>query len=212
MIDMAIGSVLLENWVAGCSLARGLPPPVPDRGGLRGDTNSAEEVCRWIFLRIGPGLVELADEVRRPGYLLKVCTSRDDLRVALPAGWHVEATGSFMAATDRWESSIFPAGYRLEVEQVAAVTRVEIRSSDGELAASGFAAETAEAFVYDRIVTAPGHRRRGLGRAMMTALRSTCRNPKVPRLLVATQDGRALYRTLGWKTLTAYSTASRPIV
>ncbi len=212
MIDMAIGSGLLENWVAGRSLARGLPPPVPDRGGLRVDTNSTEEVCRWIFLRTVPGLVELAEEISRPGYLLKVCTSPDDLRAALPARWQVEATGYFMAATGRWESSVMPAGYRLEVEQVAVVTRMEIRSSDGELAASGFAAETAEPFVYDRIVTAPGHRRRGLGRAMMTALQETRSNPEIPGLLVATQDGRALYRTLGWKILSVYSAASRPIV
>lgn len=208
---MAIGSFLLENWLAGRSLARGLPPPVPDRGGLRVDTNSSEEVCRWIFLGVGPELVQLAEEVSSPGYLLKVCTSSADLRAALPASWQVEATGYFMTATGHWESSMMPSGYKLEVEQVAAVTRVEIRSLDGELAASGYAAETAEAFVYDRIVTAPGHRRIGLGRTVMTSLRETCRNLTVPGLLVATRDGRALYRTLGWRTLSAYSTASKPV-
>jgi GNAT superfamily N-acetyltransferase len=159
-----------------------------------------------------PGLVALADEVSRPGYLIKVCSSPEDLRAALTERWQVETSGYFMTATGHWESSMMPASYRLEVEQVAAVTRVQIRALDGELAASGFAAETAEAFVYDRIVTAPGHRRKGLGRAMMTALRETRRNPKIPGLLVATKDGRALYRTLGWETLSAYSTASLPIV
>ena len=139
---------MLENWLAGRSLARGLPPPVPDRGGLRVDTNSSEEVCRWIFLGVGPELVQLAEEVSSPGYLLKVFTSSADLRAALPASWQVEATGYFMTATSHWESSMMPSGYKLEVEQVAAVTRVEIRSLDGELAASGYAAETAEAFVY----------------------------------------------------------------
>jgi hypothetical protein len=124
---MAISSALLESWVAGRSLARGLPQPVPDRGGLRVDTNSAEEACRWIFPRIVPGLVDLADEVSRPGYLLKVCSSPDDLRAALPVRWQVENTGYFMTATGPWESSVVPAAYRLEVEQVAAVTRVQIR-------------------------------------------------------------------------------------
>lgn len=211
-MDMAISSVLLESWVAGRSMARGLPQPVPDRGGLRVDTNSAEEVCRWIFPQIVPELVDLAAEVSRPGYLLKVCSSPGDLRAALPERWQVESTGYFMTATGRWESSVVSAAYRLEVEQVAAVTRVQIRALDGELAASGFAAETAEAFVFDRIVTAPGHRRKGLGRAMMTALRGMRRNSNVPGLLVATKDGWTLYRTLGWKTLSAYSTASLPIV
>jgi GNAT superfamily N-acetyltransferase len=210
-MEMAIDSVLLEAWVAGRSLARGLPQPVPDRGGWRVDTNSAVEVCRWIFPRTSPGLVELAQEVSRPGYLLKVCGFADDLRAALPQGWQVEPTGYFMMARGGWDSAAVPADYRLEVEHIAAVTQVQIRAPNGDLAASGYAAETAEAFVYDRIVTAPGHRRKGLGRALMTALRVTSRNPELPGLLVATEDGRALYLTLGWQTLSSYSTASVPI-
>lgn len=210
-MDTAIDSVLLESWAGGRSLSRGLSQPVPDRGGLRVESNAAGEVCRWIFPRMLPGLVELGHEVSRPGYLLKFCGSADDLRAALPHRWHVEPTGHFMTVTGHWASPALPAGYRLEVERVAAVTRVQIRTLHGDLAASGYAAETSEAFVYDRIVTAPGHRRKGLGQALMTALRETCRNPDVPGLLVATEDGRALYRTLGWQTLSAYSTASIPI-
>jgi len=53
---------------------------------------------------------------------------------------------------------------------------------------SGFAADTAEAFVYDCTLTALDHRRKGLGRALMTALRGTRRNPTLPELLVATAD------------------------
>ena len=208
---MAIDPVLLETWVIGRSLARTLPQPVPDRGGLRVDTNSVVEVCRWIFPRISPELGELAQEVCRPGYLLKVGGSADDLREALPQRWQVEPTGYFMSATGSWGSPAMPADYRLEVEQVAAVTKVQIRALNGDLAGSGYAAETADALVYDRIVTAPGHRRKGLGRAAMTALRRTCRSPDLPGLLVATEDGRALYRTLGWQTLSTYTTASVPI-
>jgi GNAT superfamily N-acetyltransferase len=179
---------------------------------LRVDTNSAAEVCRWFFPRTSPGLVKLAQELSRPGYLLKVCGSADDLRAALPQRWQVEPTGYFMMATDRWECPAMPDNYKLEVARVATVAQVRIRALSGDVAASGYAAETADAFVYDRIVTAPGHRRKGLGRALMTALRETCRNPDLPALLVATEDGRALYQTLGWRTLSSYSTASVPIV
>lgn len=210
-MDMAINPVVLENWIVGRSLARELPSPVRDRGGLRVDTNAAAEVCRWIFPRMCPGLVELGQEVSRPGYLLKICGSAADLRAALPERWQVEATGYFMMATDRWGSPEIPAGFRLEVERLAAVTQVQIRAPDGDVAASGYAAETAEAFIYDRIVTAPGHRRKGLGRALMTALQGACRKPDLPGLLVATEDGHALYRTLGWRALSTYSTASVPI-
>jgi GNAT superfamily N-acetyltransferase len=209
---MAIDPVLLSRWVYGRSLARGLPQPVSDRNGLRVDTNSAVEVCRWIFPRALPELFQLAREVSRPGYLLKVCEPAHDLRAALPKCWQVEHTGYFMVATDSWESREISAGYTIDVQRSDPVTQVRIRASDGELAASGFAAETPDAFVYDRIVTAPAHRRKGLGRAVMTTLRETRRNPDLPGLLVATEDGRALYRTLGWQTLSLYSTASVSIM
>ena len=91
---------------------------------------------------------------------------------------------------------------------MTAVRRCESR----RVPTSGFAADTAEAFVYDRILTALDHRRKGLGRALTTALRETRRDPNLPELLVATANGRALYRTMGWETLSTYSTASIPMV
>ncbi|MDD1450352.1 GNAT family N-acetyltransferase [Sphingomonas sp. H160509] len=76
---------------------------------------------------------------------------------------------------------------------------------------SGFAADTAEAFVFDRVLTALDHRRKGLGRALMTALREARRDLNLHELLIATAVGRALYRTSGWETLSTYSTASIPM-
>ncbi|QCB42752.1 hypothetical protein E5673_11415 [Sphingomonas sp. PAMC26645] len=66
------------------------------------------------------------------------------------------------------------------------------------------ATDTAEAFVYDRILTALDRRRKGLGRALTTALRETRHDPNLPELFIATADGRALYPTLGWETLSTY--------
>lgn len=209
-MDTAINPILLRAWVAGRSQARGLPGPVLDRGGSRVDTNSDVEVCRWIFPEILPGLLELGRDVRHPGYLLKVCGPTDDLRAAVPNRWQVEPTGYFMMATACWGSPLMPAEYTMKVERIGAVTEVQIRTVGGALVGSGYAAETEEAFVYDRIMTALGHRRKGLGRALMTALQATRHNQGLPGLLVATEDGRALYRSLGWRTLSPYSTASIP--
>jgi hypothetical protein len=44
------------------------------------------------------------------------------------------------------------------------------------------AADTAEAFVYDRIMTDLDHHRKGLGRALMTALCATRRYSTLPEL------------------------------
>jgi len=88
------------------------------------------------------------------------------------------------------------------------VSEARIYSETGALAASGYAAETQEVFIYDRIVTEPLHRRKGLGLAIMITLHAAKQHPSVPELLVATKDGRALYSTLGWETISPYSTAS----
>ncbi len=46
-------------------------------------------------------------------------------------------------------------GYAAKTEQDAGITRVRILADGGELAASGFGAETHNAFVYDRIGPRP---------------------------------------------------------
>jgi GNAT superfamily N-acetyltransferase len=88
------------------------------------------------------------------------------------------------------------------------VLEARIFSETGALAASGYAAETRGVFIYDRIVTEPEHRRKGLGHTLMLTLHSARQHPSGPELLVATEDGRALYSTLGWETISPYSTAS----
>lgn len=82
-----------------------------------------------------------------------------------------------------------------------------ITAPDGVLAASGHAAEAAGVFIYDRIETAPEHRRRGLGGIVMNALNAHRKSTNAPELLVATEDGRRLYASLGWTVLSPYSTA-----
>lgn len=208
MDDLGIEPGLLEAWVVGRSLARGVAVPVWDRGGLRVDTRGADEVCRWIFPRLSPAVGALARDVALPGYLLKVCCTVDALRAALPATWQTDATGYFMSRQGGWDARPLPPGYVLEAAAQAGATHIRVLTARGELAASGYAAETAQAFVYDRIVTAPAHRRIGLGGALMTALRRTCRDPDLPGLLVATEPGRALYATLGWQNRSRYATAS----
>jgi GNAT superfamily N-acetyltransferase len=103
-----------------------------------------------------------------------------------------------------------PGAYRLELSTRDAISAVRILTGTGALAASGYAAECAGAFVYDRIVTEEAHRRLGLGRAVMIALASTRRSQAAQEVLVATQAGRALYATLGWTVRAPYTTAIIP--
>lgn len=199
---------LILAWQVAHSVARGSPLPVHDRGGFRVDTHSDKEVKRWVFPQLCEGLREVAEEITAPRHYLKLCGSDAELRSAVPARWQVQPLNYFMiAATASTDAKPLPDGYRLELEQTGPVTRVSIIAPNGDLAASGCAAEAAEVFIYDRIETAQDHRRKGLGVAVMIALGGARKSLSNPQLLVATEDGRGLYANLGWTVLASFATA-----
>ena len=68
-----------------------------------------------------------------------------------------------MAKTAAAKAVCLPDRYSARLTRAKQVSHVQIMASDGTLAAEGYAAETAQAFVYDRIMTAEAHRLRGLG-------------------------------------------------
>jgi GNAT superfamily N-acetyltransferase len=67
-----------------------------------------------------------------------------------------------------------------------------------------------ETAVFDRIETDLAHRRRGLGRTIMSELARLAFQDGASRgALVATPDGRALYSAMGWQLHSLYTTAVR---
>ncbi len=211
MTTAHLDPLLVFAWQAAHSIARGSPPPVHDRGGYRVDTNSETEVKRWVFPQLCDGLHAVAREITAPRHYLKLCGADEELRSALPARWEVQPANYFMMAAEAsCDAAPLPDGYRLELHQTGPATRACIIAPDGNLAASGCAAETVDAFIYDRIETAQEHRRKGLGVAVMAALGSARRSLESPQLLVATADGRSLYANLGWTVCAPFATATIP--
>lgn len=198
----------LLDWLVARSIARGLPAPVSDRGGFRVDTGSGDEVRRWLFIAVCDGLIDLLRSIALPGHPVKLLGSAEEMQAILPDGWKLHAPSYFMASAGAPGNRTPPPGYRLVVETEGPVNTLRIIDQTGDLAASGYAAETDRVFVYDRISVAAGHRRKGLGSAIMTALRQRKRQADLPELLVATEEGRELYETLGWRVLSHYTTAS----
>jgi hypothetical protein len=203
---------LVLAWQEAHSIARSSPPPVHDRGGFRVDTHSEKEVKRWVFPQLCDGLRAIAHDITAPRHYLKLCGSDEELRSAMPARWEVQLANYFMMAAVATPDTKppLPNGYRMEFHQAGPVTRACIIAPDGDLAASGCAAETADAFIYDRIETAQDHRRKGLGVAVMVALGTARKSIVSPQLLVATEDGRNLYANLGWTVLAPFAAATIP--
>jgi GNAT superfamily N-acetyltransferase len=204
-------AALVKGWLAGRSIARGLPAPVDDSGGWRVDTGLPDELRRHVFVEPTAGLQKLARSLHQPKVLLKLCGSEETMRPLLPPRWRIRPGGFFMTSAGGFEGPApLPPGYEMTVSVAGGVVAATVRTGGGAIAAQGFAAETEDTFVYDRIVTDVAHRRRGLARAVMKALGTARRSTAARPALVATDEGRALYSTMGWIVRSPWTTAAIP--
>ncbi|WP_327633596.1 GNAT family N-acetyltransferase [Kribbella sp. NBC_00482] len=95
-----------------------------------------------------------------------------------------------------------PPPYSLELCATPSVVEAQVYGY-GEIAATGRMAVLHTGAVADMIQTDPAHRRRGLARAVMTALAHAARcRSATTAYLAASPEGRGLYKSLGWTTLT----------
>lgn len=200
---------LLEAWLRARSIARNLPQPVPDRGGLRVDTAMPEELRRYVFAGPSPAITQLAQEIHEPYVFIKMCGPGARLQSLVPQRWQLQAPGYLMTReAGRNPVPSLPPGYWLQVQTENQVTTARIFADDDTLAASGHAVEYEDVFVFDRIATAPAHQHQGLGAAVMAALGTAQQSQAAQRVLVATEAGRGLYSTIGWSVRSHYATVT----
>lgn len=88
---MSVDLSLLERWLIGWSLARGLPLPQPHEGGLLVEVGWPDQVRRYVFAEAGPALQACASQIQGPGIYLKAAVEPAALRWALPAPWQLES-------------------------------------------------------------------------------------------------------------------------
>jgi len=166
---------------------------------------------RYVFAEATDGLGQIGRSVSEPRVLLKLFGSEGEMRSVLPPRWRVKSEGHFMALSGEMGAPPeLPSGYEATVVASGDILEARVRTSEGVIVASGFAAETNDCFVYDRIVTDEAHRRRGLARAIMKMLGAARKSPGTRHVLVATEEGRALYVTMGWTALSPWTTAFIP--
>lgn len=203
---------VLEHWLTGWSLARGLPLPQPAGGGLVVEVGWPEQVRRHVFVDAGEALQVCAARIQDPYIYLKAAVEPAHLRRVLPAAWLVEPSRYLMyCPTAMAPSGSLPAGYRAQftVEHGASVVRLV--DATGQIAAAGRVVLHQGTAVFDRIETGELYRRKGLGTWVMSSLDALAQQAGVSeRLLVATEAGRALYQRLGWQVVAPYATAVLP--
>ncbi|MFG1811575.1 GNAT family N-acetyltransferase [Streptomyces sp. NPDC049040] len=193
---------LVSGWIDGWTVSRGAADPVAEPWGWTIDVGQVAQVSRHVLPQPGEAEVrKLVATTSAAGTWLKLFAEDDTVRPWIGAGWHFAPPGYLMTlplAAVRPEPR---PGYTLTSWTRGGVTRVLVRNGEGHFAARGQTAVTGATAVLDQIATAAEHRRKGLGSLVVQTLLATAHGAGADTgILVASPDGQALYRSLGWTT------------
>jgi GNAT superfamily N-acetyltransferase len=182
---------MLDGWVHGWAISRNTPAPVKLAVGYRIDVGLTGHAVRYVLPAYDADVV---DREHEPDTWLKIRGV-----VSLDRRWQVQAPEYLMYTALTPASVAVTKPYTLDTARQGSTIQVFARTGDGSIAARGKAALTGTSAVFDQIETDPQHRRRGLGRVVMGALSEAAQYAGATTgVLVATEDGRALYTALGW--------------
>jgi GNAT superfamily N-acetyltransferase len=154
---------------------------------------------------------DLASHVTEPSFWIKWPAAPGETAPVMPAGWRLIEPQFFMGARLQPTTPLLPHGYHLTVGDEGDALEARVTTDSGTLAARGRIGLSTLA-VPDQIATHPEHRRRGLGQAIMGALSNAALDRgRSDAVLLASDQGRHLYSTLGWGVLTPFwATVSSP--
>ncbi|MGW2027014.1 GNAT family N-acetyltransferase [Streptomyces decoyicus] len=195
---------LVRTWALGWALSRSRPRPVEHPWGLYIEVDTPGQVGRHVLSDADEASVrDAAGSVTVPHTWLKVPMPPEEAGQWLPPGWVAdkEESGHLMAVDLRAATApVAPKGYTATEEKHDGVVQVRVYDASGECAAKGQMAVLGRAVVVDRVTTEEAHRRRGLGNFVMhTLIDQAVDGGADLGVLGATDDGRALYETMGWK-------------
>jgi GNAT superfamily N-acetyltransferase len=196
-------SALVRAWASGWVVLHGSPPTVAEPWGLRIEVGAPGHLIRHVLLDADDAAIRaLAGAVTVPTTSIKAFMESADLGRLLTPEWTPDPPGCLMATALRPAAARIAGDYRVTVEHARGITCARVITADGAIAASGQVAVTGETCVFDQIETAPTHRRRGLGSAVMAALTTSATDQGAATgILNATAQGRALYEALSWTVI-----------
>ncbi|MFC4913072.1 GNAT family N-acetyltransferase [Actinomadura gamaensis] len=205
---------LVLAWTRGWSVSRGTPAPVPSDGAYRIDVGRPGHHVRYVLPHPHAKVIRrLTDQENAPGTWLKICAEPARIAPLLPSGWSLQQAPEYLMSAPLSQDAPPPSsgGYTLRLTTTGRIVKAAVQAPDGTLAATGQAGLADTHAVFDQIATEPAHRRRGLGAAVMSALSSAAAAQGAGTgVLVATTEGRALYRHLGWQEASPMTAAHLP--
>ncbi|MER5890127.1 GNAT family N-acetyltransferase [Streptomyces sp. NPDC001941] len=190
-------------WVGGWAASREHPRPLGRPWGWYVEVGRPAMTARHVVGRPArEAALEAVAAASGPYVVVTVPGEPDEVAGWLPGDWRVNPEQCFHLMTVDLDPGRprTPEGYRLGIEVAGEVVRALVTGPRGQEAARGQMAVHAGVAVFDQVITEPEHRRRGLGVLMMRALADHAVGTGARTgALGATDEGRALYESLGWK-------------
>ena len=190
-------AAVVERWVAGWARSRSMPFEA-DGSGWHVTVGAETRLDEYVVAEpSGVEALRLARVVapRSTSWLTIVGGIAPDALSALGSLDRMARPGTVMEA--RLASAGMPADVVVDAVDGVAFLRIEV---DGVRAARGQVALVGRDAVFDCIETEEPYRRRGLGGQIVAGLTAWAVSQGADTgLLVASDEGRALYRTVGWR-------------
>lgn len=210
MMKKNVSIPILEKWLKGWALSRELSLPVKYKSGYMLNVGYENQKRRYVFAELNDDYIQLSKAINEPWVYLKVCTASNKLKDILSKKWTIESQAYMMYCSKQMSvlNTTLVDDYRFEFDNYNSTFVVRIVTKNGKLASVGRVVLVDDLAIYDSISTEPNHRRKGLGTILMKELEKIAlANHITNNFLVATEEGKSLYLSLGWEIYSLYTSA-----
>jgi len=211
--EFGISPELIARWLKAWSVSRKLPLPVIYKSGYKVDVGYEKQKTRYVFPELTEDFIRLSQTISEPWVFLKVCASKSKVNSVVSSNWQIQPQGYMMSCNEsmKFGNAVLGNQYKLEFENFKSIFIVRIVTQSGELASTGHLVIVENLAVYDRISTEPNHQRKGLASCIMKELEKIAVSKGIfNNFLVATEEGKLLYESLGWKLYCLYTSIVIP--
>lgn len=204
---------VIQKWLTAWALSRELPLPTNFKSGYKVDVGYEQQKARYVFSELNDDFIQLSETINETWVFLKVCASPEEVKNKISAKWVIQPQGYLMSCVSPMDIQVnLPNGYEMEFDNYNSTTLVKIRTKNGELASAGRMVIVDDLAVYDRITTEENHKRNGLATFLIQELERIAISKNVYKnFLVATEQGKLLYQSLGWKVCSLYTSVVIPL-
>lgn len=212
-MENSISLDILEKWLCAWTLSRELPLPSKFKSGYKINVGYEKQKVRYVFLELNDDFIKLLETINETWVFLKVCAPSEEVKNKISGRWVVQPQGYMMSCVSPMNipGKCLPQGYQIEFTSSGSTSIVKIMTKNGELASIGRLVIVDGLAVYDRIFTEENHKRKGLATILMGELEKIAVSKNTYRnFLVATEQGKLLYQTLGWEIFSPYTSVVIP--